>query len=155
LLLTFVETVRSRLLTRVALRAEQCLGAVLLRATMEDQRAGRPDAGQALRDLYMLRGFVTGSALNALFDAPIVPLYVILLFAIHTTICMIAIWGAAAILLLALLNQRATSRSLHQANQGMNRLLSSAELQTRNADVVSAMGLAPTLIQRFARRHDA
>jgi PrtD family type I secretion system ABC transporter len=155
LLQTFVENVRSRLLTRAVLKAEQCLGGVLLRATMEDHRAGRPDAGQAMRDLYMLRGFATGPALSIMFDAPLVPIYVILIFMIHTTLGVTAIWGAAAILMLAFFNQRMTEKPLHQANHAMNRLLAASELQARNADVVTAMGLAPTLLDRFGKRHDA
>jgi PrtD family type I secretion system ABC transporter len=122
---------------------------------MEDQRAGRADAGQALRDLYMLRGFATGPALAALFDAPLVPLYVLLIFMIHSALGMTALWGAAALVLLAVANQKMTAKRLSQASHAMNRLVSGAELQTRNADVVTAMGLMPSLIERFKLRHDA
>lgn len=155
LLLTMLENVRGQVLTRAVLKTEQGLGGVLLKAMMEDQRAGRPDAGQALRDLHGLRGFATGPATGALFDAPLVPLYIILIFLIHPTLGITAIWGAAAILLLAVLNQTMTAKPLAQAGQAMNRLLSGAEQQTRNADVVTAMGLMPALTARFSRRHDA
>jgi ATP-binding cassette, subfamily C, type I secretion system permease/ATPase len=155
LLLTLLETMRGQLLTRAVLKTEQTLGGPLLKATMEDHRAGRPDAGQALRDLAMLRGFATGPAFCMLFDAPLVPLYILLIFLIHSTLGITALWGAAVILLLAVVNQTMTAKALARAGQAMNRLVSGAELQARNADVVTAMGLAPSLVARFRHRHDA
>ena len=155
LLQTVLENARSQVITRAVLKTEQALGVPLLKAMMEDQRAGRPDAGHALRDLYSLRGFATGPSVTALFDAPLVPLYILLAFLIHPTLGITAIWGALAILLLAFANQKMTAKRLAQASHSMNRLLSGVDQQARNADAVTAMGLMPALIDRFKLRHDA
>ena len=74
---------RGQLLTRAALRAEQALGAPLLAAAAQDQLTGRTDPILPLRDLAALRNFASSPVMAAFFDAPMVPLYVIVTFLVH------------------------------------------------------------------------
>lgn len=84
--LGFYDFLRSRLLSRAALRLDHVIGAETFRVWI---RSGVPGAGvpgsgaQPLRDLEAVRGFVSGSAITALFDMPWVPLYFGILFLIH------------------------------------------------------------------------
>jgi PrtD family type I secretion system ABC transporter len=54
----------------------------------------------------------------------------------------------------AVLNQAMTARHAEKANKGTNALLQAADQQTRNADVIEAMGLMPDLAHHWRVNHD-
>jgi PrtD family type I secretion system ABC transporter len=153
-LLAALDGVRHRLLMQAALKAEQALGPALLAASVKDQLAGRTDATQALRDLTALRGFATSPVVSSFFDAPLVPFYVLVVFLIHWSLGLAALCGALAMLGFTVLNQALTKRRAEKANKGTNALLHSADQQSRNADVIEAMGLMPDLARRWRVDHD-
>jgi PrtD family type I secretion system ABC transporter len=156
LLLLFValDHLRMAVITRAALRGEQSLGAPLLGAAVHDQIAGRTDAGLALRDLAALRAFAMSPALTAFFDAPLVPLFVILIFLIHWVLGAVALAGALGMVVLAAANQKTTAKLVEQAGKSSNALFFTADQQTRNANVIQAMGLLPDLARRWGRNQD-
>ena len=153
-LLATLDGVRHRLLMQAALKAEQSLGPALLAASVKDQLAGRTDATQPLRDLVALRGFATSPVVSSFFDAPLVPFYVLVIFLIHWSLGLAALCGALAMLGFTVLNQAMTTRRAEKANKGINALLHSADQQSRNADVIEAMGLMPDLARHWRVDHD-
>ena len=153
-LLAALDGVRHRLMTQAALKAEQTLGPALFAASVKDQLVGRGDATQPLRDLVALRAFATSPVVTSFFDAPLVPLYVLVIFLMHWSLGLAALCGALLMLGFAVLNQTMTTRRTEQANKGTNALLYSADQQSRNADVIEAMGLMPDLAHRWRVAHD-
>ncbi len=150
-----LDNLRGQLLTRAALRAEQALGEPLLAAAAQDQLAGRTDPILPLRDLAALRNFASSPVMTAFFDAPMVPLYVIVTFLVHPLLGAIALLGALLMLVCALANQRATAKRAEAAGKAGNALLHGADQQARNADVIQAMGLMPALRARWREAQDA
>jgi PrtD family type I secretion system ABC transporter len=153
-LLVALDNVRAQVLTRAALEAEQTLGPALYAAAAQDHLAGRVDAGLPLRDLVSLRGFATSPVLTACFDAPVAPLYVLVTFLIHPLLGAIALLGALVMLGAAVANQAATAKRVERAGKASNALLHGADQQTRNADVIAAMGLLPALRRRWRAAQD-
>jgi PrtD family type I secretion system ABC transporter len=149
-----LDNIRGKILMRGALKAEQALAPALLGAAIQDQLAGRADSSLPMRDLAALRTFATSPVLMALFDAPLVPLYVLITFLIHPVLGALTFLGALGMLGLALANQAATAKRLEKAGAASNALLYSADQQIRNADVIQAMGLLPALGTRWRRNQD-
>ncbi|MFO1187831.1 MAG: type I secretion system permease/ATPase [Alphaproteobacteria bacterium] len=149
-----LDNIRAKVLTRGALKAEQLLAPALLAAAVEDQVSGRPDPGQAMRDLAALRTFATSPVTLALFDAPLVPVYVLITFLVHPVLGTLTLVGAVGMIGIAVANQAVTARRLERAAMGSNSLLYAAEQQIRNADVVRAMGLMPALRARWRTTQD-
>ena len=74
-----LDMVRGCVLNRAGLRMDALLSQRLLLASLE-----RPESrSQPLRDLDTIRQFATGGGVQALFDLPWVPIYLIVLFLLH------------------------------------------------------------------------
>lgn len=113
--------------------------------------AVRPSLGgsQTLRDLNQVRGFLTSAGINALFDAPWAFIFVIVLFAIHASVGYLALFGAVVLLGFAVLNAYATDETLNQANQQSMKSLNQAEIATRNAESIEAMGMMSAVVKNW------
>ena len=82
------DAARGRLLARAAARAERRLA----------EAAPQGRQGDRLRDLGVLRAFLSGSGATTLCDAPFTLLFLCLLFLLHPALGLVATLGAAAIL---------------------------------------------------------
>lgn len=120
-----------------------------IEARMDD----RPYAGEALRDLGTLRSFIAGPAPFMLCDALWMPAYVVVVFLLHPWLGAVALGGVLLLVLLGLVNERATRAPLETASrlgmQGGRR----AEAALRNADAVIAMGMMRGVAGRWLASH--
>jgi PrtD family type I secretion system ABC transporter len=113
-----LDFVRGRIMGRVGARFQARLdrrvfGAVLKATTLN--RAPR-EAATGLRDLESIQRLITSPALMALFDLPWVPLFFLGIFIFHPLMGILAVGGAAVLLVVALLNQFVTRKPLEAAN---------------------------------------
>ncbi len=130
------------------------LGATLLQYTISTAAVKGPGAAsgsQNLRDLATVKGFVTGAGINALFDLPWSVIYLLVILAIHPVIFFIGLIGAILLFLLGVLNEVVIRKTLDKANEGSVKSMTSAEIGTRNAEVVEAMGMAQALLTRWKK----
>jgi PrtD family type I secretion system ABC transporter len=153
--LALLELARSRVLTRLGARIDVEFGDRLLAAAVADRVAGRHDAAaQPLRDLEVLRGFVTGGGLPVLFDAPWAPFFIAVTFLLHPWLGLIALFGGVALFLVALLNELTTRRLSNEAAAESITADGFVDSALRNAEVVAAMGMGPDVARRWRARHD-
>lgn len=148
LALGLLEVVRSRLLVRVGIDFDARLASLVFAETL---RHGR--SGQALRDLDQVRGFATGSTMLSLLDAPWIPVYIALVYLLHPWLGHVALAGGLVLFALGLWNERATRQPLADAGKAISSGTQFAEMSSRNADVIHAMGMMPGLMQRWRQRH--
>lgn len=100
---------------------------------------------QALRDLDSVRQSIAGPAVAVLFDLPWIPLFLGLLFIIDPWIGTLTLVGGVVLLVLAVLQDRATHSALKEANAAAITSYSFTDAALRNAEVVRALGMLPTL----------
>lgn len=100
---------------------------------------------QALRDLDNIRQSLTGPAISVLFDLPWAPLFLGLLFFVDPWIGALTLAGGIILLILAVLQDRATHSAMKEANDASIRSYSFTDAALRNAEVVRALGMLPTL----------
>jgi len=150
--MAFLDTIRTRLLTRAAIRLEKLLGPRVL-ASMLRQSAhpNRSPEQYGLRDINALGGFLTGPGIIAIFDAPWVPLFIVIIYLFHPTLGVVALLGALLLLGLAVLNERLSRRPLAA-------MLADARVTGRfvdqtlgNAEVVVALGMADNVTQDWRK----
>ncbi len=152
-LLGFLEVMRSRIMVRISIWLDRILGPELLASGIRAAPLSpRRDSLQTLRDLSVLRGFVSGPGVFHLFDSPWVPVYVAVIFTMHTALGTIAVLGALVLGALAWLNELATRKPLADANQIAIRVQNNAEAHARNAEVIEAMGMLPRLVKQWQQR---
>jgi PrtD family type I secretion system ABC transporter len=153
--LGLLELARSRVLTRLGARLDAELGSRLFAAAVGDRLAGRSDAAaQPLRDLETLRGFITGGGLPVLFDAPWAPFFIAVTFLLHPWLGLVALVGALALFLVAVLNDATTRRLSNDAATESIAAGAFAESALRNAEAIEAMGMGPAVARRWHARHD-
>jgi ATP-binding cassette subfamily C exporter for protease/lipase len=149
-----LELVRSFVLVRVGARFDMQLNRRLYTAAFEQnlKQAGS-NAGQALTDLTSLRQFLTGNALFAFFDAPWFPIYLIVIFMFEPWLGLFALCGVVVLVVLAIVNERATYAPLKEANAMAIASSAAATNNLRNAEVIESMGMLPNLMQRWFKTH--
>lgn len=144
--MALLEVVRSRILVRLGIQIDGLLGERLFREVVSSGKSG-----QVFRDLGSVRGFLTGSGILALLDAPWVPLYVGLVYLLHPFLGNLALAGAITLLVIGWANEVATRAPLEEAGKELASGTVFAELAARNAEVVCAMGMMPGLVDRWHR----
>lgn len=149
-LLGILEWVRSQILIRVSTRFDLLLNERLYKVLFQQALvSGGKSSAQPLSDLLSLRQFLTGNGLFAFFDAPWLPVYVALLFLFSPSFGVVAIISSVLLILLAVWNERSTSEELEQANRVSVENTSITSRNLRNAEVVHALGMLPSLMERW------
>ena len=147
--LALLDLVRSRLMVRGSVRLNRYLAGALLDTSLSRQdRTFDAVARQAMREFDALRQALGGPALVALADAPWSPIYVLLCFLIHPWLGLLLLVGASALAIVALLNQRATTGRLEQANEAAAKAYAGQEQVLVSAENVRALGMRRALVER-------
>jgi len=145
--LALLDSVRSRLLVRASVRLDRVLAGAILDATLARPEMGSQRiAKQAVREFDVLRQTLTGPVMLGLFDAPWIPVYILIAALIHPWIGLLALFGAALTFFLAWRNERATHLPLTEANRVAGQAYASLEFTVASTDVVRALGLRRALV---------
>lgn len=150
-----MELVRSRLLVRANNAIDAQLAPYLLKKMAEG--ATSPEGNQyshGLKDLNAIKTFLTGSGIMALFDAPWMPIAMIILWYMHFYLFLTALVGAVLMIGLTVLNEYLTRKPLEEANAAGRAAGRHVELALRNAEVVNAMGMLKGVAHRWAGLND-
>lgn len=138
-----LDMMRRYLLMRLAVNVETRLGAPVLSAAATASYNGSSKEFQALNDLQQFRSFLTGPVLLIMLDAPVTPLYVLMIFLIHPHLGIIVCTTMILLLVVAMINQRLTAVPFGKANAYALRANLQADAMARNAQVINAMGMTP------------
>ena len=142
LVMAYLDMIRSRLLTAAAVTLEKRLGPRVLAEMIRRSAApGGSDAMHGLRDVSTLRAFLTGPGILAVFDAPWVPVYVVIIFLFHPWLGILALVGALALFLLAIANEKMSRLPLEAMQAESRRAGRFAEQGIVNAEVARALGM--------------
>ncbi|WP_088347609.1 MULTISPECIES: type I secretion system permease/ATPase [Rhodomicrobium] len=135
-----LDGVRQMILNRTGARLETALGGRVLTASLHAPHAGAADM-QGLRDLAQVRQFITSPLAAGMFDAPMAPLFLIVVFLVHPHLGWLALGAACLIVLIALLNQHLTRAPLSDASRHAASALGKANAHLRNAEAIRSMGM--------------
>jgi PrtD family type I secretion system ABC transporter len=145
-ILSVVDDFRARILINYGVMLDQRVSGKVFSALFDASVRGDSSArAQALRDLDNFRQTLTGVAAAAFFDVPWIPVFVIVLFMIDTSVGMLTLVGGAVLVGLALLQERLIRPALKEANDGQLKSYAFTDAALRNGEVVRAMGMLPTL----------
>ncbi|WP_443089522.1 type I secretion system permease/ATPase [Xenorhabdus sp. Sc-CR9] len=149
-----LEYIRSQVVIRIGSQFDMCLNQRVYTASYESNlKSGSTDAGQMLNDLATIRQFLTGNALFAFFDAPWFPVYLCVIFLFSPYLGLLALTGAIILITLAVLNQWLSQAPLAEASNLSLRSTHLASTNLRNAEVIEALGMLPTLRRRWFDLH--
>lgn len=147
----FVDMMRRIILMRIAVDAESKLGAPVLAAAAKASQAGSSREFQTLSDLQQIRSFLTGPVLLMMLDAPVAPVYLLVVYLIHPHLGYIVTGTGLALLVVAYVNQRLTAAPFAMASAYNVRANLQADAMARNAQVMNAMGMIPEGVAIWGR----
>ncbi|HEV2560175.1 MAG TPA: type I secretion system permease/ATPase [Microvirga sp.] len=146
-----MDMMRRFILMRIAVEVEAKLGAPVLSAAAKASQAGSSKEFQTLSDLQQVRAFLTGSVLLQMLDAPVAPVYLLVVFLIHPDLGAIVTTTGALLLIVAYVNQRITHVPFSTASAYASRANLQADAMARNAQVINAMGMIPESVVIWGR----
>jgi PrtD family type I secretion system ABC transporter len=154
-----MDAARTRALAAAGRRVEHCLAPEALTSQLEASAAGRRPDEDALRDVSQLRKLLASPGIVALFDAPWVPLYLLIITLMHPLLGGIAALGALLLFGLGLITEYTTRRHTEQALGRSRATQRHADALLRNAEAVVAMGMTGAVLgawrARCAQQHEA
>lgn len=152
LLMGALEYCRSRILAGMGMQLEQQHGPRMLRQLLNSSvRQGGRSHLEGMRDLAVLRGFLSGMGVVSLCDAPWTVIFLIVIFLFHPALGWLALGSTVVLLGLAVLNERSTAKpieDMRQAAMGTQRLV---EASLRGAETVTALGMGSHMSARWAQ----
>ncbi len=151
-----MDSARSAALARAGRALEESLALPALEQALQLAAAGRGRAEtDRLRDIAQLRAFLSGPGVQALFDAPWLPLYLLVITALHPLLGLVAALGAGGLLLLSVLTERLTREPAAGVLKRSRALGHQADALARQAEVVVGMGMGAAAAQRWQADHQA
>lgn len=151
-----LDVLRARLLAACGIALDRWLGPSVLQGLLaQTARLGGAEHLDGLRDVGALRSFLVGAGVIALFDAPWLPLFLLLIYFFHPVLGALALAGALLMLGLAALNERFTRRPLERVQAEGRRSGRFVDAVTRNAEVVSALGMQRAVTERWGVLNEA
>ncbi|KUO67792.1 MAG: hypothetical protein APF80_00695 [Alphaproteobacteria bacterium BRH_c36] len=140
--LALIEIARDRIMLRAGVWIDHELGQHILENGLR-QRATSAELKGDARALMRLRAFLTSPAMMPLFDAPFVPLFLLILIALHPIIGLVAAAAAVALLLTALVHILTTTKLHEETSQSSERAEHWWSTVAGNGQMAGALGIGP------------
>ncbi len=154
--LGILDMVRGGILARAGARLATDFRERLFDAVMRSalRSGGAAGSMQPLRELDVVTGFLSGPGITAFYDAPLVPLYLFIIFLFHPALFWFSLSAAVVLFALAVVNGLTSREPLEArglAAEEAQRLLSTG---VHNVEALHAMGMLSRLREQWRRRHD-
>lgn len=151
-----LDIIRSRILVRIGVRVDRLLSRQVF-DTAIGVKGGADSSGktQLLRDLRQIRSFVASPGMTSIFDMPWAPLYFAIVFLLHWMLGVMALVGAAVLVVLALINEFMSREPVAQATKETGESDSVYEAGRRNSEILQAMGMGKAFRERWLSKHYA
>jgi ATP-binding cassette, subfamily C, bacterial exporter for protease/lipase len=149
------EWARTKVLVAISLRLDQQLSTRVFNASFESslsQSRGRQH--RAFSDLIMVRQFLTGQGVFALFDAPWVPIYLFVLYLMHPWLAAIGVVFAIVQAALGWFGHRRTHAPAEATQESQAEAQAYLQSKLVNAEVVEAMGMTDNLRAQWERKQE-
>ncbi|MDK4737538.1 MULTISPECIES: type I secretion system permease/ATPase [unclassified Rhizobium] len=151
LLQVIMDSVRRFILMRTAVELEVQLGAPILSAAARASLNGNGRDYQTLADLQLLRSFLTSGTLLAFLDAPLMPLFVVVVYLVHPHLGVIVMTCCAVLFVIAYLNQKMTAKQFAEANAFVTRANFHLDSMARNSQIINALAMIPEAVKMWGR----
>jgi PrtD family type I secretion system ABC transporter len=150
LVMMVLDLLRARLLASAGVALDSKLGPRVLSGLLSTARKpGSSEYVHGLRDVNTLRTFLTGTGIFALFDAPWLPVYLIVIALFHPLLGAVALTGALLLLGLAYVNEKLTRKGLEDLQAEGRKAGRFIDQTVRNAEVVNALGMVGGVTRKW------
>lgn len=146
---SLLDIARSKILIRVSHWMDNTLSPFALSRSADTLLQGSGYGRQSLRDIAVLRTFLSGSGIFSLFDAPWAPIYLFVIFLLHPILGLLSTVGGVVLFLIALYNELSTRTPLGIANAQNIKTQQRIDSTLNNAEAIQAMGMLPNIVKKW------
>ncbi|MBF0242134.1 MAG: type I secretion system permease/ATPase [Desulfamplus sp.] len=133
---------RSRLLVMAGVDIDNTLSSPVFKEMLKDSCSVQKSGYSAgLRDVNILRNYLGGNAIFALFDMPWMPIFLLFVYMVHPIMGMVATGGVVIVFILGITQELLTRKRLEMANNINNAAGNFTSLCLRNSEAVGSMGM--------------
>lgn len=151
-----VDVARSGVLIEIGNYLDRNLTSRLLHASLAHSvKRGNRRGVNSLQRFTQVKTFLTSNSIYSIMDMPWIPLFMAVLFLMNPAVGLVALVGAVVLFSFTILNDRLSSGALYRARKSMVPAYRRASAAARNADVVEAMGMMPTIVRSWQRGSEA
>jgi ATP-binding cassette subfamily C protein len=151
LLQAALDAIRRFILMRTAVEIAAQLGAPILSAAARAALHSNGREYQTLGDLQQLRSFLVSGTLLAFLDAPMAPFFILAVFLVHPHLGFIVVTSALALLMIAAINQRATSGPFGEASSHQSKANLHLDSMSRNSQIINALAMIPEAVKIWGK----
>lgn len=146
----FLDLMRMRILNRLGSQFEARTVGSVFDAVIKRKVAGKSETGDnPSQDLNSFRDFLSANTLIAFFDAPWVPIYIAILFALHPFFGVLATIGTLILFTLAYCNDLLSRKPMQAMASGRRQTDGIFQMCERNAETMQSMGMKADLRYRW------
>lgn len=145
------DAIRRFMLMRTAVEIAARLGAPILSAAAHASLHGTGREYQTLGDLQQLRGFLVSGTLISFLDVPFAPLFILAIYLVHPHLGTIVVIASLLLLVIALINQRVTSKPFAEANVAQSKANMHLDSMSRNSQIINALAMIPEAVTLWGR----
>lgn len=145
-----IDVARSGVLIEIGNYLERNLTSRLLHASLAHSiKRGNRRGANILQRFSVVKTFLTSNSIYSAMDVPWIPVFMIVLFLMNWAVGLVSLVGALILFGCAVLNDRASRGPLARAQKALMPAYRRASAAARNADVVEAMGMTPTIVRSW------
>jgi ATP-binding cassette, subfamily C, bacterial exporter for protease/lipase len=152
-LMEILEKIRASMMRAAGVRLDRALSKrvydAMFQGFLSKQMSGTL---QPLSDLRTIREFLSNPALMAVLEAPVALFAITISFLISPVLGTATLFGASVQVFVAVMNERATRKTLMEANQSAGTANQFADSAFRNSHVIQSMGMLNDLHEKWQKR---
>jgi len=152
-ILCFLEIGRSRVLVRIGMQLDRALAPRVFEASLDAQLPSQQrNPTQVFADLTVLRQFLTGNGIFALFDAPWFFIYIGVLFVLHPWLGYLGLTCAAVLIAIAVVSRRVSTAPAQGASDAALAINTEQQATLRLAPAIHVLGMLAPLRAAWSSR---
>ncbi|MFT3986845.1 ABC transporter transmembrane domain-containing protein [Aestuariivirga sp.] len=151
-----MEYLRARMMVRIGRRTEEQLRGRVFDVVAAHALKKTPGVGgQPINDLATIRQYLSSTGPFAFIDMPWVPVYLLVIFAMHWVLGLASLGAAIAIFALAVMSERSTRAPVAEATKATVKASIMMDEGRRNAEALHSLGMRGALRDRWSTVHQA
>lgn len=146
-----LDYLRTLLLVHAGIALDRMLGGRVLSSLIErGSQIDRTEDIHGLRDVAVLRGFLGGNSIVALFDLPWMVFYIILIYLFHPLLGIVATLAGILLFFIAWANEKLNRKEVEKNQLVARKASHFIDQGMANVDAVNAMGMMRAIIGRWS-----
>ncbi len=156
IIMGILELIRSRVLARIGANISRKIRQDVFDGSMKLslQTGGDERSLAPIRELDIIKQYLSGPGFVVLFDAPWVPVYIGVIFLFHPMLGWLSVFAAIILFIIAILNDLRARKPAKKIAATQGQINNLAEIGRRNGEALAAMGMMKYLRSLWGQKHD-